>query len=200
MLAEAVADRDFFEGESLTQQVKGENLSVVVVVDDLRSSSSLPREGPHPRLSIRNVVPCEEHEKRSEGVVADLSVQPHPSHSTQEAASEHIVRPSIQDRYHEAGYVLWVVFEIRVEIGDDVGTVLDRGTQTCTHCGAEALVQRVPDHSGTLLPRYLCGPVSRAVVHHCDTQLPARNPYAGDAVQKFPNGGLFIIGWDDDSE
>ena len=41
MLAEAVADGDFFEDEAFTKKVEGEDLSAVVVVDDLRRSRSL---------------------------------------------------------------------------------------------------------------------------------------------------------------
>lgn len=68
MIAEAVADEHLFQREPLAQQVEGEDLSVVIVVDDLRRSGRLPAEGPHPRLPVGHGTLGEEDQEGGEGV------------------------------------------------------------------------------------------------------------------------------------
>jgi hypothetical protein len=58
-------------------------------------------------------------------VVPDPAIEPHPSHPTEEPASQCVVHLSSQDRLHETWYVLRVILEVRVEISDGVGAALD---------------------------------------------------------------------------
>ena len=87
MLTQSVADGDLFESASLTQQVEGEHLRVVVVVDDLGHRRGLSREGPHPRLPVRHTAPREEYEQEGERMVSDTAVELHPSHPIEESAT-----------------------------------------------------------------------------------------------------------------
>jgi hypothetical protein len=63
MLAETIANGDFFENEALAEKVEGENLSIVVIVDNLRPRGCLSGEASHPGLPISDATPCKEHEQ-----------------------------------------------------------------------------------------------------------------------------------------
>ena len=127
MLTQSVADGDLFESASLTQQVEGEHLRIVVVVDDLGHRRGLSRESPHPRLPVRYAAPREEYEQEGERVVPDTAVEFHPSHPFEEPATQHVIRSSSKNWLHEAWYVLRVILEVRVEISDGISAALDGG-------------------------------------------------------------------------
>ena len=161
--AELVADRDLQVAVALGQQVEGEDLGVVVVVDDLGVGRGRPRQGPEAALAVADRGPGHEPEQAGEGQVAEAALGQHAPDLAREPGADHVVGPPLQDGADQPLQLGRVVLAVGVAEGDRGRPPLDGGGQARPDGRPQPPVGRRREHgrAGRRRPARRCGRRSR---------------------------------------
>src|SRR6266508_4164533 len=117
----AVADRHLQVAVALGQQVQGEHLGVVVVVDDLGVGGGGPRQRPVAALPVADRGAGHPAEQPGQQPVAGPPVGQHALDLAGEPGPDHVVGPPLQDGRDQAIQLARVVLAVGVAEGDRRG-------------------------------------------------------------------------------
>jgi hypothetical protein len=191
--AEAVADRDLQVAVALGQEVEGEDLGVVVVVDDLGLGRGRPRQGPEAALAVADGGPGHEPEQAGEGQVAQAALGQHAPDLAGEAGTDHVVGAPLEDRSDQALQLGRVVLAVGVAERHRGRTPLHGGGQAQADGRAQPAVARHREHGRARGGGQLGGTVAGAVVDH-----QAFDPAAGHQLRHPGDHGrdrrLLVVG------
>ena len=163
---------------ALGQQVEGEHLSVVVVVDDLGVGRGRPRQGPEAALAVADRGPGHEPEQGGQGQVAEAALRQHAPDLPGEAGADDVVRPALQDGGDQPLQLTRVVLAVGVAEGDRGRSPPDGRGQPQAHGRPQAAVGRHREHGRAGRGGQLGRAVPGAVVDH-----QARDPPATDQLR-----------------
>jgi hypothetical protein len=168
---EAVADRHLGVHEALADEVDGENLGVVVVVDDRSLGGGSAAERAVPALAIGDRLAGDPAQRGGQGDIAEPAMRRHRVDDAGEAAAHDVVGGAGEDWSGQPGQLLRGVFAIGVTERHDRRATINGRPQPDAHGGPETDVAIEPDHRGAGQPGHLGGSVGGAVV---DDKAPRR--------------------------
>lgn len=142
---ERVGDGHFGVPHSLSEQVEGQHLCVVVVVGHLGDRGRFPRQRSVSGLAVGDSGPGYGPQGRRQDAVADLAVDEHPSVVSQKPRANHVISMTAQHGSDQVSQFFWGIFPVRVAECDGGGVVGHCIGKAGPDACAEAAVAWEPD-------------------------------------------------------